>query len=129
MAGEPSANPLRILVADDRRDAGRIMKVLLERSGHEVVVVENLASALDSARQFRPHVIISDIALEALRDGCELARNVRDDPSLPRPRLIAVTGYDDEDTRRDALDSGFDHFLVKPPAIQELLDILAKVQP
>jgi CheY-like chemotaxis protein len=127
MAGETSAHPLRILVADDRRDAGHIMKVLLERSGHEVVVVENLQSALDSARQFRPHAIISDIALESVRDGCELARSVTQDPT-PKPCLIALTGYDDEDTRRDAIEAGFDHFLVKPPAIQELLGILARVK-
>jgi CheY-like chemotaxis protein len=127
MPAEASTAHLRVLIADDRRDASHVMRILLQRAGHEVTVVENLAGALESVSHSRFDVIISDIALDGMRDGCELARSVRGDTTVPLPLLIAVTGYSDDQTRRDALEAGFDHFLVKPPPIQDLLALLAKV--
>ena len=43
--------------------------------------------------------------------------------------LIALTGYGQESDRRQALQAGFDHHMVKPPDFDKLKQILAKVKP
>jgi CheY-like chemotaxis protein len=53
-------------------------------------------------------------------NGYEVARRLREEPSLERVRLIAVTGYGREDDRRRSLDAGFEHHLTKPVEYDEL---------
>src|SRR5436190_23169026 len=114
---------LRIVVADDNRDAAVALSMLLDRLGFEVVATAyDGESALDCIRHQRPHVAILDIALPEL-DGDEVARLVREElaDSL---RLIAVTGLGGECDRADALQSGFDAYFVKPVNAHQLEELL-----
>ena len=63
-------------------------------------MAEDAETALRQARELRPQAILSDLTLDGPMDGLGLARAVRDDPSLPRPRLIALTGYSDDQHRQ-----------------------------
>jgi CheY-like chemotaxis protein len=60
-------------------------------------------------------------------DGNELARRLRAQPETAGSVLIAVTGYGQEQDRRRALESGFDHHLVKPVDMERLAAVLADV--
>ena len=52
----------RILIVDDDRDASRLIKILLEKNGRYVVLEENdAARAHQSARNFRPDLILLDV--------------------------------------------------------------------
>jgi len=53
-------------------------------------------------------------------DGYELARRLRQDPSLAHTRLVAVTGYGQDSDRRRSKEAGFDAHLVKPIQLPEL---------
>lgn len=118
---------LRLLVVDDRRDAALMLKTLLAHAGHDVVTATDGATAVEVARSLSPHAIISDLSLAGPLDGCELAQAVLADPSIPKPWLIAVTGYDDDDHRDRAKAAGFQYYLVKPPEFATLMAILSTI--
>ena len=83
-------------------------------------------AALDAARAFQPHVILCDIGLPRI-SGYDVAARLRQQPEFGRTRLIALTGYGQNDDRRRAQDAGFDYHLTKPiepDALTALLDSL-----
>src|ERR1700726_90899 len=81
---------LRVLVVDDNRDAADSLALLLSFWGHEVQVAYDGASAFQVACSCRPSVMLLDIGLPKL-DGHQLARQLRQEPSLKGAILIAVT--------------------------------------
>lgn len=70
--------------------------------------------------------MLLDIGLPGL-DGYEVARRVRLDPELAGVRLIAVTGYGQEDDMKRTRDSGFVAHLVKPVDMARLQQILTSL--
>ena len=113
----PSADPvappgMRVLVADDNRDAADALCRMLALYGYEVRAAYDGASAVELSESFRPHVAVLDIGMPT-RSGYDVARELR----ARRGRdvqLIALTGWgSDEDVKR-AREAGFDHHLTKP---------------
>lgn len=113
----------RILVVDDNPDVARSFTLLLETLGHEVQTVYSGAEALIRVREFHPEVVFLDIGLPGM-NGYEVARRLRSEHQQAL-RLIALTGYGREDDRCRATEAGFDHYLLKPVAIEALEVLLA----
>jgi CheY-like chemotaxis protein len=59
------------------------------------------------------------------QDGYELARELRARPGGSEYLLIALTGYAQQEDRRQSELAGIDHHLTKPIDIARLLDLLA----
>ena len=119
------APPLRILVADDNRDAADSLQRVLALYGHEVRVVYDGASAVSVGNEFRPRVAILDIGMPGT-NGYDVARALRTHQG-ERVTLVALTGWGQEADRRRAADAGFDHHLIKPVDPQTLNTLLADV--
>nr|WP_314543721.1 ATP-binding protein [uncultured Massilia sp.] len=119
--------PLRLLVVDDNVDAAATLGMLLEACGYEVAVENDSQRALARARRERPDAALLDIGLPEM-DGNELARRLRADAHTAGIKLIAVTGYGQEQDRRAALEAGFDHHLVKPVDMDRLAGLLAGIE-
>lgn len=109
--GEPSHT--RLLVVDDHADSANILGRLLRRQGFQTEIAYDGPSALAAARVFQPEVVLLDIDLPKM-DGCDVAKHLRQIPTLRNCLLIAVSGYGREEDRRRCLDAGFDHFFLKP---------------
>lgn len=124
---EQKAKSLRVLVVDDNMDAATMLAMLLEASGHQVMVEHGAWRALERAATEAPEVCLVDIGLPEM-NGNELARRLRAQPETAMSRLIAVTGYGQESDRKKALAAGFDHHLVKPVDSKELNAILARIK-
>jgi signal transduction histidine kinase/ActR/RegA family two-component response regulator len=116
---------LRVLLAEDNRDAADSLKMLLEMSGHEVTIAYNGPDAVTTARSVCPEVVVCDIGLPGM-NGYDVATALRQDPALQSVRLIAVTGYGDAQDRDTALATGFDEHLCKPVEPNALLAEIAK---
>jgi signal transduction histidine kinase/ActR/RegA family two-component response regulator len=126
---EPPQRPrLRILVVDDIADVADVLKMLLDLEGFETLVAYSGQTALESAREFRPDVVICDIGLPEM-DGHEIARRLRGDPKVASATLIALTGWGAEGELRRTRESGFDFHLVKPVDANALLDLLSQISP
>jgi len=116
---------VRVLVADDNRDAADSLQRVLALYGHEVRVVYDGATALRVGQEFRPRVAVLDIGMPGT-DGYEVARNFRRKLG-DEVKLVALTGWGQEADRLRAREAGFDHHLTKPVDPGELNDLLLRV--
>ena len=115
---------MRILVVEDELGSARLLSVILERSGHEVVTEHDGRSGLARAKSFQPDAVISDIGLPQL-NGYELAAELRRDEQFKHSLLIAVSGYGQPSDKERAKAAGFDHHMTKPCDIEQLKALLA----
>jgi PAS domain S-box-containing protein len=105
---------LRVLVADDTRDAADSLAMLLNMSGHEARTVYDGAQALAVGREFRPDVVFLDIGMPVM-DGYAAAQRIRAEEWGRAVTLYALTGYGhDNDRLKRSVDVGFDRHFVKP---------------
>ncbi len=111
-AGDAAA-PRRVLIADDNVDAAESLALLLRLSGHCVVVAHDGLAALHLAARERPDVVVLDIGMPGM-NGYEVARSLRREVWGRGLRLIAVTGWGQEEDKRRTAAAGFDMHLTKP---------------
>jgi PAS domain S-box-containing protein len=117
----------RILVVDDNSVAadglGRLLSLVL---GQEVRVVYDGPSALELAGSFQPEVVLLDLGM-AIMDGYEVAMRLRERPEGGAMKIVAVTGWGQEEDRRRSREMGFDLHLTKPVNAAALKGLLAEV--
>jgi len=114
---------LRVLIADDNRDAADSLARILSAYGHEVRVAYDGRAALEECARFEPHAAVLDVGMPEA-DGYEVARELR--ARKARPQLIALTGWGQESDRNRALAAGFDHHLTKPADPQSVHELIVK---
>jgi CheY-like chemotaxis protein len=121
MANTSGSSGLSVLVVDDNRDSAEMLQVLLTMLGHRVAVAHTGRGAIDQVVNTNPQVVLLDIGLPDM-SGYEVAREIRSSDASP-VRLIALTGWGQEEVARQAADAGFDQHLTKPadPAVLERL--------
>jgi len=112
-----------VLVVDDNASSADSLSSLLEAYGYQVEAAYDGKTALDRVKERTPDAVLLDIGMPQM-DGYEVARRLREDPRLARMRLIAISGYGQEEDRQRSREAGFDHHLVKPVDIDVLLELL-----
>jgi CheY-like chemotaxis protein len=123
-AGRRSApGKRRVLVIEDNLDTVRSLALLLREMGHEVEYAINGYAGLEVARRFEPDVVILDLGLPGM-DGFDVCRRMKNDPDLKAVRVVALTGYAQDDYRERALKSGCEAHFVKPIDASTLEKIL-----
>jgi two-component system, OmpR family, response regulator len=119
----------RILIVDNDRDSTHLVKILLERTGSYLVLEENDATkAHQSARNFRPDVILLDIVMPEV-DGGEVAAQIQADPDLQRTPIIFLTALVTKAEAKTGLRIQGHPFLAKPISIPELVEGIERVLP
>src|SRR5436190_12143203 len=103
----------RILVVDDEPNIRMGLSLILTNSGHEVSDVGDGKVATEMIRLWRPDIILSDINMGPV-DGFELVQKLRSDPENIAIRIVLMTGEDDKERFRQAMNLGADDFLSKP---------------
>ena len=106
-SGSGSTQALRVLIADDNRDAADSLSRVLAVYGHEVRVAYYGAAAIEVAREFAPGVAVLDIGMPGV-SGYDVARRLREQHGGGL-KLIALTGWGQQADRQAAADAGFDH--------------------
>ena len=101
-----------ILVDDEDEVRGRISSKISEDSGFRVVgTAGNGHDALELIDECTPHVVITDIRMPFI-DGLELAAIIKRE--YPTIRVAFITGYDEFDYAREAVELGVRSYLTKP---------------
>ena len=127
----PSNRALRVLVADDNRDAADSLAELLSLAGCEAEVCYDGAAVLALAERFCPDVCVLDLWMPGV-DGWEAARRLRR-WATGRLLLIALTGVSGREAEEISLHAGFDHHILKPGDPQEIFrnfaEFIRKMEP
>jgi signal transduction histidine kinase len=120
----PPQERRRILVADDNNDAAGALALRLELAGHDVRTAQDGLEALAVARTFQPEIVLLDLGMPAM-DGYETARHLRRLSWGKQARLIALTGWGQQQDRIRTAEAGFDVHLVKPVSELDLFRAIA----
>lgn len=122
-----TAQGLRILLIDDNQDIVDSNTLLLEMMGHQVEGSYSGTQGLSAARTFAPDAILLDIGLPDM-DGYQVARKLREQTATQRALIIGMSGYAPGQNGSRAEAAEFDHYLMKPPDLGQLRDLLAEYQ-
>jgi two-component system, OmpR family, alkaline phosphatase synthesis response regulator PhoP len=110
----------RILVVDDDADIVRLLRAYLELDGYRALVAYDGASALHVLHREHPDLVILDLALPE-RDGLEVTRIVRSDPTLAATPIIMLTARVEDTDKIVGLEIGADDYMTKPFNPRELM--------
>jgi CheY-like chemotaxis protein len=123
-----SLDGLRVLLVDDEIETRQIISTVVERTGAEVKSCTSAREALSALVQWRPHVILSDIAMPD-EDGYSFIGRVRSlaqDEGGSTP-AAALTAYARDEDRKQALAAGYQMHIAKPIAANQLINMIARL--
>jgi CheY-like chemotaxis protein len=123
-----SLDGLRVLLVDDEVETREIISTVVERTGAEVKTCTTAREALCELVDWRPHVILSDIAMPD-EDGYSFINRVR---SLPQDEggntpAAALTAYARDEDRKQVLAAGYQMHIAKPIGAGQLVQMIAKL--
>jgi DNA-binding response OmpR family regulator len=114
----------RILVVDDNHDSALSLAMVLTMMGHETRTAHDGETALATAEEFHPDVVLLDIGLPKM-NGYEVAQRIRENAWGTDMFLIAVTGWGQAEDRARSAEVGLNMHMVKPVEPTALQAVLA----
>jgi DNA-binding NtrC family response regulator len=108
----------KILIVDDEAAQRRIMADILKAAGHRVAVAESADQAEESAGDFQPDVVLTDLKMPG-KGGLALVETLSR-LEVP-PEVVVITAYGTVDTAVKAMRLGAYDYLTKPLEKEELL--------
>ncbi len=117
---------VRILLVDDEVDSLELVEFALAESGATVKAVSSAAAALEVIEQFKPDILISDIAMPQT-DGYTLLNCIRDKKQVGQIPAIALTAFAKEEDIKNSLYAGFQRHLTKPVEPTQLIKAICEV--
>ena len=103
----------QILVVDDDKEVVRLMRAYLEQAGYEVLAAYDGETALHMLRREKPDLLLLDLMLPD-RDGYDITRLVRGDPTLAHIPIIMLTARVEDTDKIIGLEIGADDYVSKP---------------
>jgi CheY-like chemotaxis protein len=121
-----TAKALRILSVEDHSDTRRLLDHMLGEDA-EITTSPGLEEALTALDSAEFDLLLIDINLGAGKNGVDLLRRVRRGEDSTEIPAIAVTAYAMPGDRDDLLSEGFDGYVGKPFARQDLIETIEQV--
>jgi CheY-like chemotaxis protein len=118
----------RILIAANQRPEIQELRKALVTAGYEVKTFDNGADALASSREFKPHLVVSELNLQKV-DGHHLLRELKSQSSTDNIPFILITPHRTVAERVHSINLGVDDYITTPFDIQEVvlrLEIIIK---
>lgn len=109
----------KILVVDDDVDTLRLVGLMLQRQGYQIVAASNGQQALIMAQSENPDIILLDVMMPDM-DGYEVTRRLRANPSTATTPIIMFTAKSQVDDKVTGFEAGADDYLTKPTQPREL---------
>lgn len=114
----PEGRPIRLMVVDDEQSLSELIALALRYEGWEVRTAADGRSAIATAQEFRPDLVVLDVMLPDI-DGFEVLHRLRADAE--RIPVLFLTAKDDVGDRIAGLTAGGDDYVTKPFSIEELV--------
>ena len=115
----------KILVVEDEAIAAKLLTNFLSREGYEVLdVIKNGNYVTKAVKKNNPDLILMDIMLQGKKDGITAMKEVREFSKVP---VIYISGYSDDKTIKNALETGSSNYFTKPYKSRELAKAIKRV--
>ena len=118
----------RLMLVDDEPEIRDGLQEIIhwEQEGFQVVgVAENGLEALQVAQAVSPDLVVTDIRMPFM-DGLEMARRMRQ--MLPTVQFVVLSGYDEFDYARQAIQIQIKDYVLKPISSEEFVQVLRRVK-
>jgi two-component system cell cycle response regulator DivK len=115
-----------VLLVEDNRINAKVVEIVLEHAGYQVVVAQSAEEGLSLARAHRPALVLMDIQLPGV-DGLAALRELRQDARTQTTKVIAITAMARKSDRELFLSAGFDGYVSKPFKPEELVEAVKAV--
>jgi CheY-like chemotaxis protein len=109
----------RVLLVDDDLDTLRLVGVMLQRQGYQIIAANNGQQALLLAEKEKPDLVLLDVMMPDM-DGYEVARKLRSNPLTINIPIIMFSAKGQVDDKVLGFEAGADDYLTKPTQPREL---------
>ncbi|MGK2880239.1 MAG: response regulator transcription factor [Mycobacterium sp.] len=111
-------NPINVLVVDDEAVLAEMLSMALRYEGWNIATAGDGTSAIASARETRPDVVVLDVMLPDM-SGLDVLRRLRE--QIPHLPVLLLTAKDALEDRIAGLTAGGDDYVTKPFSIEEVV--------
>lgn len=101
-----------ILIVEDHPTMRKTMRIILEQEGFNLREAGDGKTAMEMIEEKVPDIVFLDLNMPP-PDGAEVLRWIRSDPKTSSAKVIIVTAQGEE-SRRDVMSLGADHYFIKP---------------
>ncbi len=112
--------PEKILIVDDDLDTLKLVGLILQRQGYQIVAANSGSQGLAKASAEHPNLILLDVMMPDM-EGYEVARRLRADRDLARTPIIMFTAKTLVDDKVAGFEAGVDDYMTKPTHPAELV--------
>lgn len=116
----------KALIVDDIEKNRRLLRMLMEYGGFEVIEAEEGQTGVMLAKEHKPDIILMDIQMPVM-DGVAAMKAIRADPEISSIPIIAVTSYAMQGDMEHFLNEGFDSYISKPINTKDFHNHIASV--
>jgi len=110
----------KILIIDDDLDTLKLVGLILQRQGYQIVAANSGSQGLAKAAAERPNLILLDVMMPDM-EGYEVTRRLRADPEMARTPIIMFTAKTMVDDKVAGFEAGVDDYMTKPTHPAELV--------
>ena len=107
----------KVLIVEDDPHTRELVRVYLDREGHDVLTAENGIDGLRVAREEAPDIILLDLMLPGM-DGRDVCQSLRGESDVP---IVMLTARVQEGDRLGGFDLGADDYITKPFSPREVV--------
>ena len=107
----------KVLIVEDDPHTRELVRVYLDREGHDVLTAENGIDGLRLAREEAPDIILLDLMLPGM-DGRDVCQSLREESDVP---IVMLTARVQEGDRLEGFDLGADDYITKPFSPREVV--------
>lgn len=115
----------KVLIVDDNEKNLKLLRIILNKNGHEVSEALNGKEGLSAAKENIPHLILMDIQMPVM-DGVSALKLLRSDEAIKHVPVIALTSYAMKGDRERFIGEGFDDYIAKPINTSEIIAVAEK---
>jgi CheY-like chemotaxis protein len=123
-----SVEPMRILVVDDDDTNRLVVRLLMERRGHEIIEAESGETALKALSDEKIDLVFMDLSMPGM-DGFETVQRYRSTSQhLPQIPIIALTAHNTQDYRARSIAAGMNGLIGKPLNVSSMDHVIELIQ-
>ena len=110
----------KIMIVDDDLETIRLIGMVLQRQGYQIVTATNGAEALSLAIKEQPNLILLDLMMPDM-DGNQVTRHLRDNPKTSKIHILMFSAKSQVEDKVSGYEAGVDEYLTKPIHPAELV--------